>query len=1152
MDYSSRLRLLVAWFILVFVTGASLVAQEVPKKPDPESASTIPQGKPALPTISELTDQRQVASQDADLSEDVRGQIDAHFAKAIENLQAANQSDELIAKLREELDGSPQRVMALEKILENRKTEPKFSEINFDDVTELDQLTKRWQDAEERVNDLEDELQKLTLERDRRNTRRPQLSELRTQLEQQLEETTAKVAAPPPEEERPELTTIRQTRLQTRLHRLRREIAQIEQETRTYEATSRRWTLEQDLKTLELQEAEHIAQVWQQRLADVRMEQAEREEKEATRALTLSHSSIRDVAKRNSTLAKENSLLTDTLQTTQAELDQVHSQLDAREEEFRALQERAEAAEYSQAVGVLLRSRRVTLPDQDVMRARIQNRRNEINSLNLQLMEWQAERKTLVDLDAATMRILNTLEDPPRSVKLEDLQEQVRELLTSRLKILSNLTANGSSKLDLLVRLDSTEKRLLSKVEHEAQWLAEHVLWVRSTGVLGTHLSMFADATRILASPMQWQRFREILLNDLSRNSWVWVLCFITAAGLFVLRSKLKSLVKKIGELAERPNCVTILPTLKTLVYTLLIALPIPLLVYSFGWRMVFLSQGENTLRTIGETSQLIAYIWFVLAMSRQVAQNHGLGDAHFEWSDKSLSTIRQTMRMLEMTLIPALFVLIFTEKFGDDDIAATFGRVAFIASMIFVELALYRLVRPSSPILQNLGQEFPESLLWRARWVWTTFLLFVPVALAIMSATGFHYTSIQLTRRVATTTGYTLIIVLVISFLFRWLLVTYRKLAIRRAQERRRQILQAAQNENDQPIPPDATPELRLTDINVQVRSLLRLTGGASLLVAMYMIWSDVLPALGVLGRISMGWDNGIAGLSSDGLPIPVTVADFLTSVTIIALTLFASSNLPGLLEISILQRLPMDAGARYAASTVSRYLIVVTGVVLSFRGIGIGWSSVQWLLAAMSVGLGFGLQEIFANFVSGIILLFERPIRVGDTVTIGEITGTVTRIQIRATTVLDWDNKELIVPNREFVTGNLVNWTLSSPTLRVILKVGIAYGSDTRLATKLLYEIAEKNPHVLDEPEPVVVFSEFGDSTLNLELRLYVNGLFTYRRLKHELNTAIDDLFKEHSIEIAFPQRDLHVRSLPAEMLNLEQNDSDLPNLSEIPSKN
>ena len=292
------------------------------------------------------------------------------------------------------------------------------------------------------------------------------------------------------------------------------------------------------------------------------------------------------------------------------------------------------------------------------------------------------------------------------------------------------------------------------------------------------------------------------------------------------------------------------------------------------------------------------------------------------------------------------------------------------------------------------------------------------------------------------------------------------------------------------------------------------------------------MLPALGILRKVEL-WQNNLIATTDNSPVVWVTAADVLVALLIGGLTLVASRNVPGLMEIVVLQRLPLDAGARYAASTVSRYLIVVTGFLLGFRAIGIGWSSVQWLVAAMTVGLGFGLQEIFSNFVSGIILLFERPIRVGDTVTIGEITGTVTRIQIRATTVLDWDNKELIVPNREFVTGNLVNWTLSNPTLRVILKLGIAYGSDVRLATRLLYRVAAENAQVLDDPEPVVVFTDFGDSCLNLELRLYVNGLLNYRRLKHELHLAIDDLFREHHIEIAFPQRDLHLRSVPPDLL-------------------
>ncbi|HQL54788.1 MAG TPA: mechanosensitive ion channel, partial [Phycisphaerae bacterium] len=179
--------------------------------------------------------------------------------------------------------------------------------------------------------------------------------------------------------------------------------------------------------------------------------------------------------------------------------------------------------------------------------------------------------------------------------------------------------------------------------------------------------------------------------------------------------------------------------------------------------------------------------------------------------------------------------------------------------------------------------------------------------------------------------------------------------------------------------------------------------------------------------------------------------------------------------------------------------------------------------------VGLGFGLQEIFANFVSGLMLLFERPIRIGDTVTIGNITGTVTRIQIRATTITDWDRKELVIPNKEFITGQVVNWTLSDPMQRIVTTVGVAYGSDTDLVEKLLYQVAREEPNVLAEPEPRVYFRGFGESTLDFELRVFISHIDLLVRTKHQLHKAIDQAFRAAGIEIAFPQRDLHVRSLP-----------------------
>ena len=203
----------------------------------------------------------------------------------------------------------------------------------------------------------------------------------------------------------------------------------------------------------------------------------------------------------------------------------------------------------------------------------------------------------------------------------------------------------------------------------------------------------------------------------------------------------------------------------------------------------------------------------------------------------------------------------------------------------------------------------------------------------------------------------------------------------------------------------------------------------------------------------------------------------------------------------------------------------MALLGIVLIFSTLGLQWSSIQWLVAALGVGLGFGLQEIVANFVSGLILLFEQPIRVGDVVTVEGITGTVSRIRIRATTIVNWDRQELVIPNKAFITGQLINWTLSDTVNRVVITIGIAYGSDVERAMALLEEAAREHPMVLDEPPPRVTFEEFGDNALTLRLRAYLDDLDYRLTLITDLHRSINRKFEAAGIEIAFPQRDLHL---------------------------
>jgi potassium efflux system protein len=301
-------------------------------------------------------------------------------------------------------------------------------------------------------------------------------------------------------------------------------------------------------------------------------------------------------------------------------------------------------------------------------------------------------------------------------------------------------------------------------------------------------------------------------------------------------------------------------------------------------------------------------------------------------------------------------------------------------------------------------------------------------------------------------------------------------------------------------------------------------------------------VPALGILDRVEL-WTTSetvsVETTSADGTRVfqseervrPVTLAAALRALILLFMTVVLVRNLPGVLEISLFRRLGTATGERYAYATIAKYAVALLGGVLATRALGIGWNNVQWLVAAVGLGLGFGLQEIFANFVSGLIILFERPIRVGDTVTVGDISGTVSRIRIRATWITGFDRKELVVPNKEFVTSQLVNWSLSDQILRVDVPVGIAYGSDTELAMRELLAAADENPSALREPKPQVLFRGFGASSLDFELRVFSPDVDRRLMIHHQLLLAVDRRFRAAGVEIAFPQRDLHLRTVPKE---------------------
>ena len=251
----------------------------------------------------------------------------------------------------------------------------------------------------------------------------------------------------------------------------------------------------------------------------------------------------------------------------------------------------------------------------------------------------------------------------------------------------------------------------------------------------------------------------------------------------------------------------------------------------------------------------------------------------------------------------------------------------------------------------------------------------------------------------------------------------------------------------------------------------------------------------------------------------------NLIQSVVIFILTCIAAKNLPGFLEVFVLTRSSVNAGTRYAIRTILGYVIIALGVVIAFDRLGLQWSQLRWIVTGLSVGIGFGLQKIIANFISGLIILFERPIRLGDYVTIGEQSGTVSRIQIRATTLSDLDNREILIPNEALISERVTNWTLSNSVTRMILPVGIAYGSDTDKARDIMLAVLKANPKVLNTPAPNVLFTGFGDSSLDFQMRVFLNNFEDRWPVTHVIHTEINKALEAEGISIPFPQTDVNI---------------------------
>ncbi|HUG20709.1 MAG TPA: mechanosensitive ion channel domain-containing protein [Planctomycetaceae bacterium] len=1034
----------------------------------------------------------------------------------------------------------------------NRETEIRESE----DLTKLrSELDVRTQNLNEKANQLKELDQWDQIRKERQDAVPREL----TAVNQRLDE--LKQAPKLPEEESPEITQARRdlARAEIQLNEQKQNKLLLEQKYYNSESVPQKKLQEKTTLTREIDRARQLAQVYRKRITELEYQAAKTLETKIELLLSTISPNLKPRVEAIQQRSKER---TGPHGLIQREL-QLSKQHYATRERLNSLNSHRSSTESyleyisnSESLASLLDTQRAMIPSVRQYEQEIIAHSREYATVRSRLPELKREIESLANTETRVEEMMEEIA-PDDS---DQLEREARTVLDLELELLLALQSDLDKNANVLSDLISAEGEMIRFANDYEAYLDSKSMWVRVSGVYSfDHLTHALESSKNLLRIEPWRMFFEKLVGEIYEHA-VYSGAIVIAMIVFLfIHARIKQQLQEYHEQVSSEILAPFALTRKAFGLTLILALWIPVLLGIVGYQISLLETNgridasriqrirqdteirglvgndEAFVSAIGTSLYAAAFLFGVLRLTRVLCRPQGLGDIHFRWSKTRTLRVRRNLRWFVWTVVPTTFFLVLVQSAGNTQERDSLGRGLLTIVLLLSALFLYRVlapIRPSDARSSRVELTFTEKLT-----VYTPVM--VPLVFVLLTLIGYSETTPKLATRLVETSVVIILLVMINEMAFRWLYIARGKIALEQARQRQEAREQAEAETGDVPPAADAKPTgLDLSAINIQTRNLLTTSFRLAVFVALWLLWGDVTPRFGILDYQLWKTDQFIqvAQAATGDNPAEIisdtarwiTLGDLLLFVLLLGVTVVAARNLPGLLEVTVLLNLPLDTGVRYAAGMLAKYCLLAVGILIAMNVINLGVTQMSFVLGGLAVGLGFGLQELFANFVSGIILLFEQPLRIGDIVSIGDVTGTVTKIRIRATTVTDWDRKEYIIPNKELITGTFRNWTLSDKTNRIVIEVGVAYGSNTDQARRLLLDVCREHPRVLKDPLPSAAFDRFGDSALNLTLRCFLADFEDRLNVIHELHTAIDRKFKQAKIEIAFPQMDLHLRSI------------------------
>jgi potassium efflux system protein len=1124
-----------------------LLTLAIPVQPGHAADPVIPLQDLPIATISPDTLKSKLEEVEASttLDEEAKGKLTELYRKALAFQEQAGSNNTAAEAFRQARETAPRETRAiLDQLEEAEKTSPEVT-LGVTDQTPLTEIEQEL--IKEKANRFAVEAKLAEIEKQLQyEADRPTVaSRLLTEAKQRQEAIDAELKLPTPADVSPDMASARGWLLESENMKIRSEILMLDQELLSQSMRIELLNALRDRATHSLERMGNRIPLLENMISERRLAEAEQAKSEA------------EVAQREAlgkhplvmTLAEKNAALSEELTSLAADLDQISAEDEAANKEakridevFRSTRQKLDLAGLSQALGRVLLEQRRSLPAPEIYRKQARAREQKSTGAGLHLIQYEEERRALRSIPDYVSELTTDLPD----TTVSEIHAELTGLATSRRALLDKAVALNQAYLRSLGELDFAQRQLLDTVEAYNAYLDERLLWIRSISAPNLEMLQAVPGQIIqLLSPTHWRGVLKTMIEQLTQSPVFLPVTLLVAVLLWKTR-RMRNVLVETGKKIGRPRTDHYTYTLKALSLTLLLAAPWPVLAWVTGWHLGASLDAADFTKAVSQGLLWVAPTFFFLLAFRVLCTHGGLAEAHFRWPAERLRILRRELYILLSMFLPASFIAVLIIKYDSAIMGGGVGRFAFVLLLLTLAYFFYRVLDPKRGALQSFMARNPNALYTRLRYLWPLLAVAIPVGFVVLVITGYLYTAGTLLRSLVDTLWLILALTVIHQLIVRWLQMTRRKLTFEAAVERREAARAALETKKTTAPGGEGVaeqleePKIDYVALSDESRKLLNMAMLIIGLIGVWGIWSDVLPAFGILKEIDL-WHHTS---SIDGVEqlVPITLADVALATLILIGTVVATRRFPAFLEIVLLRHLSMTPGGRYAAITLSRYLIVGLGIVIALGMLGGSWGQIQWLVAALGVGIGFGLQEIVANFISGLIILFERPIRVGDIVTVGETDGVVTKIQIRATTIRGWDRKELLVPNKEFITQRLLNWSLSDQTVRLLVPVGVAYGSDVDKAMELMLEAATENPHVIEDPAPFVTFESFGDNALGLNLRCYIDNL-DYRIIAiSELHVAINRKLNAAGIVIAFPQRDVHLDTSRPLDIRIQQ-DNPLP---------